>query len=163
MWYLWGMENEMKKSGSRLPAMVEYLKLSGWTTYEHHDNWVMQEWSDERKKTSLLDTHKAFLQCVNETIGVPLSVQTICGAMKTDDGYRIGWLANIAMAFKDCFNLKMKEKEDFTRYLFAENGLHEIANEAADNFLKQLCGEKVDPKYALNGDMLQYLTEDQNK
>ena len=43
-------------------------------------------------------------------------------SLKTDEGYYIGWKANIAMAFFD----------------EARKNLHEIANTAADNFLQLL-------------------------
>ena len=60
------------------------------------------------------------------------AVEILVQALKTDEGYRIGWQANIAMAFKDEYNrnrLKYKTKQD----------IHTIANNASDNFLDLLC------------------------
>jgi hypothetical protein len=53
--------------------------------------------------------------------------------LKEDVDYRIGWQANIAMAFKDHWALtKKKEGESEAEYI------HRIANGAADVFLEQL-------------------------
>lgn len=62
------------------------------------------------------------------------AVQTLITALKTDESYRIGWQANIAMAFKDEFcrtNPDLKNISDYE--------LHIIANKASDNFLNLLC------------------------
>jgi len=56
------------------------------------------------------------------------AVEVLREALKTDEGYRIGWQANIAMAFKDEY-YRSKNKEE----------IHEIANKASDNFLQLLC------------------------
>lgn len=63
------------------------------------------------------------------------ALEVIAEALRTDEGYRIGWQANIAMAFKDEYarnRLKYKTKQD----------IHNIANTAADNFLNLLCAQK---------------------
>lgn len=81
------------------------------------------------------------------------AVETLCNALhedKSEGSYYYSWQANIAMAFKDEFDRKAKEKEPhFTKWLFTENGLHEIANNAAKNFLDQLClkTEKTEDPY----------------
>jgi len=51
-------------------------------------------------------------------------------SLKTDEGYYIGWKANIAMAF---FDEARRKKAKISR-----KNLHEIANTAADNFLQLL-------------------------
>lgn len=55
-----------------------------------------------------------------------MAVQILIKKLKEDEDYRQTWIANIAMAFKDCYD------EDKT--------FHEIANKAADSFLNNLCG-----------------------
>ncbi len=63
------------------------------------------------------------------------AVATVCKALYEDEGYYIGWKANIAMAFKDEWDKKARERD------FIDLGkldIHEIANTAADNFLKLL-------------------------
>lgn len=53
-------------------------------------------------------------------------------ALRSED-YRIGWQANIAMAFKDHWSLTKKEEgETEGEYI------HRLANGAADAFLEQL-------------------------
>lgn len=64
------------------------------------------------------------------------AIQILIEALKTDEGYKIGWQSNIAMAFKDEFyriNPELKDTSDYE--------LHLIANKAADNFLDLLCND----------------------
>ncbi len=61
-----------------------------------------------------------------------VAIAVLINALKTDEGYRIAWKSNIAMAFKDEYfrnKSKYKNRED----------IHKIANTAADDFLKSLC------------------------
>ena len=63
------------------------------------------------------------------------AIDTLVEALQTDEGYRIGWQANIAMSFKDEYSrnkLKYKNRQD----------IHKIANTASDNFLNMLCAQK---------------------
>lgn len=61
------------------------------------------------------------------------SVDVLCKALREDEDYYRSWSANIAMAFKDEFWNTGAVKD-----LFKEDMIHIIANNAADNFLKQL-------------------------
>lgn len=63
-------------------------------------------------------------------------------ALKTDEGYREGWRANLAAAFVDSFDKWIRDDttEAGQRPLFSERRW--IANRAADNFLNQLCNNK---------------------
>lgn len=64
------------------------------------------------------------------------AVQVLVEALQKNEGYRIGWQANIAMAFKDEFyriNSKLKDTSDYE--------LHLIANKASNNFLDLLCND----------------------
>jgi hypothetical protein len=63
------------------------------------------------------------------------AVKTIVKELKADEGYRIGWQANIAMAFKD----EWQRTVDSGVLPIAQDQIHAIANQAADNFLKTLC------------------------
>jgi hypothetical protein len=62
------------------------------------------------------------------------AVKTLVEALKTDESYRIGWQASIAMAFKDEF---YKTNPDFKSS--SEYELHIIANKASNNFINLLC------------------------
>ena len=62
------------------------------------------------------------------------AVSVLVEALKTDESYRIGWQANIAMAFKDEY---CREKFQQSEQNFED--VHELANSAADNFLNLLC------------------------
>ena len=64
------------------------------------------------------------------------AVETLVEALKTDDGYRISWQANIAMAFKDEYNWSGWHNSEICP---TEEDIHVIANKASDNFLKMLC------------------------
>ena len=30
----------MESSGSKLPLIIKRLQEQGWSTYQHHDNWI---------------------------------------------------------------------------------------------------------------------------
>lgn len=63
------------------------------------------------------------------------AIKTLIKAMNEDPGYRIGWQANIAMAFIDSeHNYRRK---NFKGYL-NRTDKHNIANDAANNFLNLL-------------------------
>lgn len=51
-------------------------------------------------------------------------------ALSTDDDYRLGWTANIAMAYQD--EAVRQETRD------SRKKLHSISNKAAENFIKLL-------------------------
>lgn len=56
------------------------------------------------------------------------AVEHLCSELLKDSGYYDSWKANIAMSFKDEF---------YRSYL--NKGIHEISNNAAENFLDMLC------------------------
>lgn len=60
------------------------------------------------------------------------AVKKLCKALVADEGYWYSWKANIAMAFKDEFDTNG-----------VSSTVHEIANNAADNFLKLLCRDEI--------------------
>jgi len=62
------------------------------------------------------------------------AVKVLTTALKEDGGLREGYKANIAMAFKDEYSRKKIDKNYVN-----SNDLHEIANQAADNFLNLWC------------------------
>ncbi len=70
-------------------------------------------------------------ECVNNKPNNKLqeAVEVLCKALKENEDYYRSWKANIAMAFKDEYS---RTPEVF------KHDIHTIANEAADNFLKQL-------------------------
>lgn len=64
------------------------------------------------------------------------SINILIKHLKEDEGYRISWQANIAMAYKD--NENWYKQKTGKKYLNKEDK-HIIANQAADYFLIQLC------------------------
>ncbi len=56
------------------------------------------------------------------------AIDALVAALKSDDGYRMGWQANIAMAVYDAARLRGIE----------DDRLHEACNAGADNFLRLL-------------------------
>lgn len=67
-------------------------------------------------------------------MNISQAVKTITTEMKSDPGYRIGWQANIAMAFKD----EWQRAVDSGGLPSTPEQIHVIANKAADNFLNIL-------------------------
>lgn len=58
------------------------------------------------------------------------AVETLVKALNTDEEYRAGWVANIAMSVYDAFPESQRADA------------HEIANKGAEAFLKLLCREQ---------------------
>ncbi len=56
--------------------------------------------------------------------------------LKTDPGYRYGWQSNITTAF--CDAAARYKKQSGKVYLSAVD-IHRVANEAANDFINQLC------------------------
>lgn len=79
----------------------------------------------------------------NEKIVNPVSFKDIFKLIKSDEGIWVAWQANIAMAFKDEYRrfLKASGKKQAS---FKD--MHEIANNAAMNFLKLLTAYADDDK-----------------
>jgi len=66
------------------------------------------------------------------------AISKITTELKNDAGYRESWKANIAMAYKDC---ETWYKQRTGKKRLNREDKHIIANEAAEHFLKLLCGE----------------------
>ena len=130
---IWNKQNPQIIGGYICRMDNSFIKMCYWDGVKWKDMWqdtldgTVRLWMnipDENAKT-LLDTKEA--------------VDNICQALKDDSGYYIAWKANIAMAFKDEFDREHSKRiPDFSKWLFTENGVHEIANNASDNFLKLL-------------------------
>lgn len=132
------MFEEMKKDGSRIPMMVEYLRANGWQTYKHHDNWVKSIWDEDVRRNASYDLHQAFAECTKEQLAIQDAFKVLTKAIKEDKSLYIAYQANIAMAFQDEFHQQQSKRNDFTKWLLTEGGLHTIANNAADCFLNLL-------------------------
>lgn len=74
-----------------------------------------------------LDLNKSlFMECNK----LAEAMKVLKEALLTDDDYRLGWQANIAMSYQD----------EATRQLTKDSHdkLHDISNKAAENFIKLL-------------------------
>lgn len=65
------------------------------------------------------------------------AVKVLVKHLREDEGYRISWVANIAVPFQNAFHEHHRTK-----------GVHEISNIAANMFLDLLCyqGKEEEPK-----------------
>lgn len=136
------MFKEMEQAGSKIPSMVEELKAKGWTTYQHHDNWVKLDLTEQ------YDTHTAYMIATNRVLPNPSTkeelqnaVQVLVDALKTDEEYRVGWISNLAMAFKDEYSnytLGFHERD----IEVTSDDIHEISNLASENFINLLLLDK---------------------
>ena len=63
--------------------------------------------------------------------------------LRSDKGYRLSWIANIAMAYIDC---ERWYREKTGKKSLSKTDKHKIANDAAEYFLKQLCDQSKAPK-----------------
>lgn len=67
---------------------------------------------------------------------IRVAIWILSKALRTDPEYRQGWVANIAMAYKDAES-QYRDKHNLITYLNKEHR-HNIANQAAENFINQL-------------------------
>lgn len=63
------------------------------------------------------------------------AVKILVKHLKEDEGYRISWKANIAMAIRD----EWKRQVNDEGFQCVPDDVRSIANNAADNFLNSLC------------------------
>ena len=76
------------------------------------------------------------------------AINRVCVEIINDKSYRIGWEANIAMAFKDAFY--------FSGHKHDNEIVHEVANKAAANFLDQLISKDVEKDQTSNRSRLTF-------
>lgn len=78
-------------------------------------------------------------------ITIKEAVDQLVKALKEDPGYYNAWQANIAMSFQD----EWRRKADSCPTILDTGDLdiHEIANDAAKNFLNLLCSEAKQANY----------------
>lgn len=79
---------------------------------------------------------------MSEKITIPDAIKVLRESLaedKSEGSYYYSWQANIAIAFKDEFRRSMEAHQpNALKWLFKKNGLHEISNNAAKNFLDLL-------------------------
>lgn len=130
------MSAEMRKAGSKLPDMVEFLQANGWETFEHHDNWIRTEWKqnpDFNGRSQGFDTHHAYDLAKLQNSDIKKAVDILSSRLRSNKKYFETWQANIAMAFYDEY--KKTNINDDEEWL---HRIHTIANTAAENFLNLL-------------------------
>jgi hypothetical protein len=124
--------------------LQEFVLYEDYLTLKDNLNSTIQEMSnlhDEKIATQGQMKSAIFVyeeQLARYRSSVPTAMQVIRNAILTDPGYKIGWVANIAMAFKDEYNRQLKISDP----MWGIN-LHTIANNAAENFLQTLCMDTV--------------------
>lgn len=60
------------------------------------------------------------------------AIKVLSEALKNDEGYRQAWIANIAMPFQDNVARDWRHK-----------GIHEISNNAAEEFINNLTRDRA--------------------
>jgi len=73
---------------------------------------------------------------MKKEFGVSEAVKVIINELKNDEGYKIGWVANIAMAYVDN---ERWYKNETGKWFLTKKDKHIIANKAAEYFISQLC------------------------
>lgn len=89
-----------------------------------------------RLRDNMESDRDAFEKLLANKNSITHAIKIITNAIKTDEGYKIGWVANIAMAYID--NEHWYKQKTGKKYLNKKDK-HIIANNAAENFIKQLC------------------------
>ena len=71
------------------------------------------------------------------------AIQRLTTELRNDTDYRRSWVANIAMAYKDC---EGQYRRRTGKRVLNRNDRHIVANEAAEHFIKLLCDEYKYPE-----------------
>lgn len=72
---------------------------------------------------------------VKDDISLPMAVDRLIHALREDEGYFMGWQANIAVQFQDeCARFKAESDKNY----LSANDIHGVSNRAAINFLNLL-------------------------
>lgn len=91
---------------------------------------------EKMKEDNEIDKYKGIHAEKPKQITVQEAMKIVCEAIRTDESYREGWLANIAMAFKDNYRWYREKKGLDT--IFSSIDCHIVANKAAEDFLNIL-------------------------
>jgi hypothetical protein len=68
------------------------------------------------------------------------SVNNLIDALNNDEDYRRSWIANIAISFQDVYNKQSSSSvQNATNEGVLSLDIHKLSNEAAENFLNNLC------------------------
>lgn len=89
-------------------------------------------------ETRLLEVKDELIENIH-TIYNP--VKAVTEAIKNDPDLYYAWQSNIVMSFKDLVRYN-QVLEDIPIIVFDENQVHELANQAAKNFINLLCDIK---------------------
>jgi len=97
-----------------------------------------------KKAFEFLENNKLITEKELFNMTLKKEMDSICKALKEDEGYRIAWESNIAMAFKDEWSRHFKYNE-------APSGrfedIHKIANNAAKNFISNLIMDRTEENH----------------
>lgn len=116
-------------------TVSEILTRNGIT----NKNWDCFNFNGNRKE---LKENKI----MEKEITIVEAIDVLTKEIIQDEGYRYGWQANIAMAFKDEWERNMEKYG--VKYCLAN--IHAIANKSAQDFLDVLCDDKLDTVWGEN-------------
>jgi hypothetical protein len=130
---IWNIESPNLEGGYICRMDNSFIKMCFWDGTKWKDMW----------KETLDGIVRVWMNIPNENAksidNVKDAVSVLCNGLKEDSGLYIAYQANIAMAFKDEFDQQHSKRiPEFSKWLFTENGVHEIANNASTHFLKLL-------------------------
>lgn len=125
---------------ARIETKIDWIidNLSESQDSDYHvlkeENEMMREALENMKNKE----YQADLNQAPEWADVKKAVEVLVRALKADRQYRLGWQANIAMAFKDEYG--------------KNETLHQKANAAANRFLSNLCETNFEVLKSFNED-----------
>ncbi len=115
------------------------IEMRGFLHFTMWPSWLNASMSFGRLTVKELKFFRSainqYLRENKEETKLQHAVQVLCEELKTDEGYRESWKANIAMAFKDEWNNHMMEVQAKGK---GYTDMHKISNDAADRFLNLL-------------------------
>lgn len=95
--------------------------------------------SEEHFEVNVTDGYYERMEKEMKEYSLNNAVNTICKELKEDESYYISWKSAIAMSFKDAYDWEYSKLNELEGPINHPN-IHDVANKAADNFLKQLIG-----------------------
>ena len=122
-----GMKLKLEYDGIFLDINKEFVNIFTLSNKTENFNLFINETSEYEDVTNLKSSFVDYGNVDMDGICQKSPIEDLVKALKEDEGYYESWLANIAIAFQDCYGWE-KDKKD----------IHKISNDAAKKFLKQL-------------------------
>jgi len=122
-----GMKLKLSYENAFIDINDEFVNIFTLSNNETNFNLFINDNTEYEDRVDLLSSFISYGELDKEDICSKSPIEDLVKALNEDDDYYNSWVANLAMGFMDSYNFA-KDKTN----------IHKIANDSADNFLKQL-------------------------